>query len=184
MGCQHVIPSIDYATADYEIYYGRNFLLWLTDNISGFMSSRGPSRGFTPTNGGPAPAMSRSGSNMNKVASPVPERQNSKIEKVDEHKIYHTPLVGRYSSPEMSYNFSDHKKFTTWRKLWLYLAESQQTLGLAITTEQLKEMHDNIDNVDFDFAAQEEKRHWWGFDTVSYNYNTIAMVEYIFSDPV
>ena len=123
------------------------------------MSSRGPSRGFTPTNGGPAPAMSRSGSNMNKVASPVPERQNSKIEKVDEHKIYHTPLVGRYSSPEMSYNFSDHKKFTTWRKLWLYLAESQQTLGLAITTEQLKEMHDNIDNVDFDFAALEEKRH-------------------------
>ena len=111
------------------------------------------SRGFTPTNApnGNPTSMSRSGSTMNKQMTAVSVNP-------PEHMVYQTPLVGRYSSPEMSYNFSDHKKFTTWRKLWLYLAEAQQTLGLKITTEQLKEMHDNIDKIDFEFAAAEEKR--------------------------
>lgn len=39
-----------------------------------------------------------------------------------EHLTYHTPLVSRYASKDMCYNFSDQKKFSTWRKLWLYLA--------------------------------------------------------------
>ena len=40
----------------------------------------------------------------------------------EEHLTYQTPLVSRYASKEMCYNFSDQKKFSTWRKLWLYLA--------------------------------------------------------------
>uniref|UniRef100_A0A3Q4MCL0 Adenylosuccinate lyase n=1 Tax=Neolamprologus brichardi TaxID=32507 RepID=A0A3Q4MCL0_NEOBR len=41
--------------------------------------------------------------------------------------MYRSPLVSRYASKEMSYNFSDKKKFTTWRKLWIYLAKAEKT---------------------------------------------------------
>ncbi|MFQ9697654.1 MAG: adenylosuccinate lyase, partial [Zhenhengia sp.] len=46
---------------------------------------------------------------------------------------YSSPLAGRYASREMLYLFSDDKKFRTWRKLWITLAETEQELGLAIT---------------------------------------------------
>ena len=39
---------------------------------------------------------------------------------------YRTPLVSRYASPEMAYNFSDMKKFSTWRKLWTWLAKAEK----------------------------------------------------------
>jgi len=71
---------------------------------------------------------------------------------------YQTPLNTRYSSKEMQFNFSDQKKFSTWRKLWLYLAEAEKQLGLEITDEQLNEMRENIDKIDFKIAAEEEKR--------------------------
>lgn len=71
---------------------------------------------------------------------------------------YRSPLTARYASQEMSYNFSDLKKFTTWRKLWLYLAESQKELGLDVSEQQLQEMRDNLENIDFHRAAVEEKR--------------------------
>ena len=51
---------------------------------------------------------------------------------------YRSPLTARYASPEMSYNFSDVKKFTTWRKLWIYLAESQKV-------SQCSSSHDDLD---------------------------------------
>jgi len=44
---------------------------------------------------------------------------------------YRSPLVSRYASPEMAYNFSELKKFTTWRKLWLILAKSQKVHSLV-----------------------------------------------------
>lgn len=44
----------------------------------------------------------------------------------DIYSTYRSPLVSRYASPQMSYNFSDRKKFSTWRKLWIYLAKCQQ----------------------------------------------------------
>jgi len=71
---------------------------------------------------------------------------------------YQTPLNSRYSSKEMQFNFSDLKKFSTWRKLWLLLAESEMELGLDITAEQLEEMRANLDNIDFKIAAEEEKK--------------------------
>ena len=62
---------------------------------------------------------------------------------------YQTPLNTRYSSKEMQFNFSDRKKFSTWRQLWLWLAESEAELGLEITSDQLAEMRENINNIDF-----------------------------------
>ncbi|XP_078093679.1 adenylosuccinate lyase [Mustelus asterias] len=71
---------------------------------------------------------------------------------------YRSPLVSRYSSPEMAFNFSERKKFTTWRRLWLYLARAEKELGLPITREQLQEMESNLENIDFHMAAEEEKK--------------------------
>ncbi|XP_043491150.1 adenylosuccinate lyase [Polistes fuscatus] len=70
---------------------------------------------------------------------------------------YRSPLATRYASKEMRYNFSEQKKFSTWRKLWVYLAKAEMKLGLAITQEQIKEMEKHIDNIDFEAAAKEEK---------------------------
>ena len=53
--------------------------------------------------------------------------------------LYSTPLNSRYASKEMSHIFSDDKKFTTWRKLWIALAECEKELGLHITDEQIEE---------------------------------------------
>lgn len=75
-----------------------------------------------------------------------------------DYKSYSNPLQERYASPEMLYLFSPHKKFTTWRKLWVALAESERELGLNITEEQVAEMKANIDNIDFEYAAQMERK--------------------------
>ncbi|XP_052791194.1 adenylosuccinate lyase-like [Mya arenaria] len=71
---------------------------------------------------------------------------------------YRTPLVSRYASPEMAYTFSEMKKFSTWRKLWTWLAKSEKTLGLNISDEQIAEMEANLMNIDFKRAAEEEKK--------------------------
>lgn len=70
---------------------------------------------------------------------------------------YNTPLNTRYSSKEMSYLFSDEMKFKTWRKLWVALAECEKELGLNITDEQLQELKDNIDNINYEVAEKREK---------------------------
>ena len=74
--------------------------------------------------------------------------------------IYQTPLTGRYSSPEMQTLFSLRTRYTTWRKLWLWLAESQRELGLPVTSEsisQLKE-HVSVQDPEFPVIAAEERR--------------------------
>ncbi|XP_059168681.1 adenylosuccinate lyase-like [Physella acuta] len=76
-----------------------------------------------------------------------------------DYSYYRTPLASRYASHEMKTNFGDQKKFSTWRKLWLYLAKAEKELGLAITEEQIEEMEKNIDNIDFQLAAREEKKY-------------------------
>ena len=70
---------------------------------------------------------------------------------------YESPLIARYASAEIAANFSDFKKFSTWRLLWLYLAKCEKELGLNITDEQIEEMEKNIKNIDFKMAAEEER---------------------------
>ncbi|RXN25383.1 adenylosuccinate lyase [Labeo rohita] len=76
----------------------------------------------------------------------------------EEFMKYRSPLVSRYASKEMAYNFSDKNKFSTWRQLWIYLAEAQKELGLPITDAQLSEMKAHWDDIDFGVAAVEEKK--------------------------
>ncbi len=73
-------------------------------------------------------------------------------------KHYLSPLSPRYASEEMSYLFSSHFKFLTWRKLWLALAKSQKKLGLSITQEQIAELQDNLENIDLSKAEEYEKK--------------------------
>ena len=73
------------------------------------------------------------------------------------HDIYSNPLISRYASKEMSQLFSPQRRHSTWRRLWVALAESQQELGLNITDEQLAELRANVDNIDFENAARHEK---------------------------
>ena len=71
---------------------------------------------------------------------------------------YESPLASRYASDEMLYLFSPDKKFSTWRKLWIALARAEQRLGLAITDEQIAEMEAHIHDIDYEYAAEMEKR--------------------------
>ncbi|WP_294199449.1 MULTISPECIES: adenylosuccinate lyase [Chryseobacterium] len=71
---------------------------------------------------------------------------------------YKNPLEERYSSEEMLFNFSHNNKFRTWRKLWIALAEIEKDLGLDITDEQIAELKANAENIDYDKAAEYEKK--------------------------
>ena len=71
---------------------------------------------------------------------------------------YESPLNSRYASKEMQYIFSPDKKFSTWRKLWIALAESEQELGLNITDEQIAEMKEHIYDINYDVAKEREKQ--------------------------
>ena len=73
------------------------------------------------------------------------------------HDSYQNPLCTLYAGKDMQRIFSDQQKFSTWRKLWLALAESEQTLGLPITDAQLDEMRLHLDDIDYDLAARKEK---------------------------
>ena len=74
------------------------------------------------------------------------------------HEFYESPLCGRYASDEMKRLFSDQRKFSTWRRLWLILAECERKLGIPIAQEQLDEMRAHLDDIDFDTAAAHERR--------------------------
>ena len=76
---------------------------------------------------------------------------------MDEHTGYQSPLSGRYASPQMQEIWSQQRKIGTWRRLWLALAESEQELGLDITDEQVAELRDHLDDIDFEAAAAYEK---------------------------
>ncbi len=72
--------------------------------------------------------------------------------------MYSNPLITRYASREMSKIFSDDFKYTTWRKLWIALAEIQKELGVNITEEQLKDLRLNLDKIDYDYVNEVEKQ--------------------------
>jgi len=84
---------------------------------------------------------------------------------------YQSPLSSRYASEAMRFNFSDQRRITCWRRLWLALAECQQELGLPIREEQIAEMRATLEEIDFEAAARYERElrhdvmahiHAWG----------------------
>lgn len=70
---------------------------------------------------------------------------------------YVSPLSERYASKEMQYIFSPDKKFRTWRRLWIALAETEKELGLPITDEQIGELKEHKDDINYDVAREREK---------------------------
>ena len=71
--------------------------------------------------------------------------------------IYETPLGSRYASKEMQYLFSPDMKFRTWRRLWIALAETEQELGLDITDEQIEELKQHAEDINYEVAQAREK---------------------------
>jgi len=74
------------------------------------------------------------------------------------HDLYDNPLASRYASAEMSRLWSPQRKFSTWRKLWIALAEAEAELGLPITPQQIAELKAHADDIDFEAAAAHERR--------------------------
>ena len=73
------------------------------------------------------------------------------------HDIYENPLCRRYAGREMQEIFSDNKKFSTWRRLWVALAESEKELGLDITDAQIGELKAHTDDIDYEVADRRER---------------------------
>ncbi|MEY8402755.1 adenylosuccinate lyase [Oscillospiraceae bacterium 44-34] len=71
---------------------------------------------------------------------------------------YESPLSSRYASYEMQHIFSPDKKFSTWRRLWVALARAEMELGLPVTREQVAELEAHVEDIDYNRAAQWEKK--------------------------
>lgn len=70
---------------------------------------------------------------------------------------FESPLSSRYASREMQYIFSPDKKFSTWRRLWIALARAEMELGLPVTAEQVAQLEEHIEDIDYEAAARYEK---------------------------
>lgn len=81
---------------------------------------------------------------------------------------YENPLITRYASKEMSENFSDDKKFKTWRLLWIALAEAEMELGLPISKEQIIELKEHQSDINYD--VEEKKEHEVRHDVMAHIY--------------
>ncbi|MDR0859316.1 MAG: adenylosuccinate lyase [Oscillospiraceae bacterium] len=77
---------------------------------------------------------------------------------LDTHDSYQSPLASRYASSAMLFLFSEQKKFSTWRRLWLILAEAERELGYPITDIQLEAMRAHLNDIDFEKAAEWESK--------------------------
>ena len=78
--------------------------------------------------------------------------------------IYETPLCSRYASKEMKKIFSPDEKFSTWRKLWIALAESEKELGLNITDEQIAELKSHVYDIDYETGTRGSARLYYSDD--------------------
>lgn len=74
------------------------------------------------------------------------------------HDTYENPLITRYASREMASLWGDQRKFSTWRRLWVALAEAEAELGLPVTTEQIAELRGHVDDIDFEAAEKYERK--------------------------
>ena len=92
----------------------------------------------------------------------LPRRRRHKtascIDTMEPKRQYEHPLVSRYATKEMSLIWSPHTKFSTWRKLWLALATAEKELGLEISESQLEAMRAHLEDIDYTFAAEMEKK--------------------------
>ncbi len=70
---------------------------------------------------------------------------------------YENPLITRYASKDMSYLFSDDKKFKTWRRLWIALAEAEYEMGLPVTADQVEELKTYAEDINYDVAEARER---------------------------
>ena len=86
---------------------------------------------------------------------PAPDRPAAAVEA---HDAYQSPLSTRNASPAMSAIWSPRRKFTTWRRLWLSLAEAQHELGLPVTAKQVEAIRTAVDDIDFAAAAVYERK--------------------------
>jgi adenylosuccinate lyase len=77
---------------------------------------------------------------------------------MNEHEVYDNPLIARYASRQMARLWSPQEKFSTWRRLWVALAEAQNALGLAISEEQIAALRGQVDAIDFEAAERYEQR--------------------------
>ncbi len=68
------------------------------------------------------------------------------------NEVYDNPLIARYASRPMARLWSAQAKFSTWRRLWLALAEAQRELGLNISAEQIAALRAQVDTIDFEAA--------------------------------
>ena len=71
---------------------------------------------------------------------------------------YENPLITRYASKEMSHIFSDEVKFRTWRRLWVALAEAEHEMGLPVTREQVEQLKEHVDDVNYEVAEERERQ--------------------------
>ncbi|MCY2926620.1 MAG: lyase family protein, partial [Planctomycetota bacterium] len=74
------------------------------------------------------------------------------------YDVYTNPLSTRYASGEMQRLFSEQRKFSTWRRLWLALAEAEKELGLAIPDEAIAQIRAHLDDIDFPAAEAYERK--------------------------
>src|SRR6187401_925916 len=74
------------------------------------------------------------------------------------HEIYENPLISRYASREMATLWGDQRKFSTWRRLWVALAEAEAELGLPVTQAQIAELRAHTDDIDFELAHRYENK--------------------------
>jgi len=74
------------------------------------------------------------------------------------HDLYENPLITRYASREMSRIWSSQHRHSTWRRLWVALAEAEAELGIKISSSQIEELRAAVDDIDFDLAAKYEKQ--------------------------
>lgn len=74
------------------------------------------------------------------------------------HELYENPLITRYASREMSRIWSAQHRHSTWRRLWVALAEAEAELGIKISPAQIEELRGAVDDIDFELAAKYEKQ--------------------------
>lgn len=87
---------------------------------------------------------------------------------------YESPLSSRYASPEMLKLFSMETRIQTWRKLWVVLAKAEMELGLPITEEQVQQLEEQVENIDFSCAAAREKEVRHDVMAHVYTYGKVA----------